>query len=206
MKPRKQKETDAEYISRLEMANDQLRKNDKEQAQRAWAIYHHVRDAAAWMGMVVNAAAEACDMSDHESVKHVRNVVDVICGLPWGDHAWPSLPPVPKLDHPTYPIKGGDAEMIAKSVVADLGPLLKEIREQRGHKTPDNCPDDLSAKDALIRLSQELSNALMDLEFSLEFLRMDLRAGMYAYFVSRVQEISRDAFKMYEPSEQDHPF
>lgn len=114
MKPRKNGESDADYIRRLETANSDLRASNSRLAKTMAMYDERARPAASHARAVLLAAAEACGMSGDESVKKTAECLDALAGLPWSRD----------IPHPGYMLEypaaddecRGDAEMVLRSV------------------------------------------------------------------------------------------
>lgn len=113
MKPRKQGESDAAYIQRLESANDSLRAENRRLWDENKKFVTHGRVAASQAGAILNMAAEACGVSDDAAVKSARTTLDALAGLPWSE-----IPQtITSLEIPFVEALGarGDAEMVVRS-------------------------------------------------------------------------------------------
>lgn len=126
MKPRKPGETDEHYIRRLEDANKELRRQNREINERNAIYVDRARPAASFAGAVLNAAAEACGMLEDERVQSAREVLDALAGLPWSKDI--PLPEVfPQFATPDPERHAGDCEMMVKSTLAALGDELHPV-------------------------------------------------------------------------------
>jgi hypothetical protein len=113
MRGRKHEETDAQYIARLEMANDQLRRNNSSLTERMGGYNERAAQAASYTAAVLHVAAEATGLADDPGVLSAVEVLDALIGLRWSRDA-------PRCGNPLALPKaagslGGDAEMVLTS-------------------------------------------------------------------------------------------
>lgn len=203
MNPRKKNESDADYIARLETANEALRAANKAASKVCRRTADAVRDAAMWTSLVLQHAAEITDARDSVEVVDSLVALDKLMGLPWGLE-WPALPDVPKIPYArrTAP---GDAAMVATSALHDLRELLSQM-PAKDRQTNDIVINDLpAARSVIIEASYALADAATDLEFTLDCARPDLRPAAYAHFVRCVGDVGRMLFGVEIPRQQGEP-
>ena len=121
MKPRKQHETDAEYIARLEAANAGLRRRNKEVTKWAAAINRAVTQISTDASLVFQAMAEKAHVRSHPSVTKAVEMFDSIAHPQWQDSPkgypldeWPT-----DWDFDTEGAWSGDADMQLNAPIAD---------------------------------------------------------------------------------------
>lgn len=190
MKPRKEGETDEQYIRRLEDCIAALKQNHKRWSQDWNKISRTLLPAAEQAGMILNAAAEITGMKDDHKVQACVDGLGKISGARWCDDHFeiPELPSLPRPDAEKY---GGDAEMILKSALEicknnrapweswdDLVPQFKGVD-----------PKDLDWEG----IANEVFDAFMDLDFSRGLLRLDLRSSMYDHCFQRISRALQEA-------------
>lgn len=125
VKPRKEGETDAQYIGRLEQANANLRRENARWSEQIGVYNSRARPAAYFTGAVLHAAAEACGMADDPRVGRAAVVLDQLSGLPW-QKTIPEPTTLPTFGAPNLEANGGDCEMLLRSAYEALGDVLYE--------------------------------------------------------------------------------
>ena len=187
MKPRKEGESDASYIARLETSHAGLRKSNDRLKKDHTRLYDFIVPAAQYAGQVLDAAAEGCGMSDDPEVVATKKGLYALGSCIWNDDSV-VIPPLPSLreDSPEF---NGDAEMILKSAlerVKQNRPPWESwsdlIPEYKGKK-----PEDMDWQGA----ADEVFDALTNLEFGRGLLRLDLRSTMYDYCFERISRALR---------------
>lgn len=83
MKPRKPSESDADYINRLEHANDGLRRQNKEMIKWSQAVARAVTWLSCDASLAFQAMAEKAGVREHPSVSKVVKAFDTIAHPQW---------------------------------------------------------------------------------------------------------------------------
>lgn len=202
MKPRKEGESDASYIARLETSHASLRQSNDRLKKDHKRLYDFIVPAAQYAGQVLDAAAEGCGMSDDPDVVATKKGLYALGSCVWNDDGV-VIPPLPALreERPEFT---GDAEMILKSalerVKQDRPPWESWsdlIPEYKGKN-----PEDMDWQGA----ADEVCDALMDLEVSRGILRLDLRSAMYDRCFERISRAIRALSERQRHSETSETF
>lgn len=121
MKPRKENETDAQYIARLEAANASLRDHNKRLSQWGESTNRAVTMLSVEGSLVFQAMAEKAGVRSHPSVSKAVELFDAIAHPQWTreDAVFPKVewPQDWQFDSPAE--WSGDADMALNSPIAD---------------------------------------------------------------------------------------
>lgn len=186
MKPRKQGETDAEYIARLEHSAAQTKANYDRLKKDHNRLYEFIVPAAQKAGQVLDCAAEITGMTGDEQVAATKAGLNALGSCIWNDDSV-EVPPLPKMAEPKAEF-AGDAEMILKSA-------LERVKQQRApwESWTDLVPELFDGIDPASlhweEMAGEVYDALADLEISRGLLRLDLRSTMYDHCFGRIRHV-----------------
>lgn len=201
MKPRAENESDAAYIKRLEASLKDLRAHNSRISKVQERLFDAILPAAQRAGLVLQYAAEVCGMSDEPAVAHSVAALKRLGECVWSrDGDVIVAPIIPSLKHPQPEVFGGDVEMILKSAL-EQAKAFKGPFEDRPHLFP-KVPE-LDEDTDWQRIHFEIGDAMQDLEFSRDMLRMDLRSTMYDYCFGRIQEAVAAGYRR---SERNQPY
>lgn len=194
MKPRKDGESAEAYIARLEAANAELRKNNAAHSKFHGYCVEVLRVAGSRLGLLLDYAAEICDMQGDQEYLRIKEELDRLAGLPWDRDPQPFDLPKRidwRVENPDPP---SDAGMILKSA----------LEKAKAARAPWDDKSDLFPELPPIEkwdwqtIEMEVFDALMDFDASRGLLRDDLRSAMYDYCFERVGRAVRNAYALQE--------
>lgn len=201
MKPRKQNESDAAYIARIEKAYaEKSRTNErwKKDWKRMMRVLLPASDLA---GQIVQYAAEVTGMKDDTEVRATVEGLRALASCVWHEDniIIPSLPQMPAPQPEKF---GGDAEMILKSAIERVKqsrPPWESWRDVRPEFT------EMKAEDLdWDGLANEVYDALQNLEFSRGLLRLDMRSAMYDHCFDQISRACNEAYRRRSESNPPH--
>ena len=194
MKPRKESETDADYIVRLEVALGDLRQNNKAHSEFHSYVVDVLRVAAADLGLLLTYAAELCGMKEDARYAQVMAEVDRMARLPWSQD-------LPSFDFPkqlnwakSEDCRPCDAEMILRSALEARKAFVSPWDSEFQKLYPDLL-ESIGCWD-MEAVTREVGEALRDLEFARQMLRNDLRSAMFDHAYSRIMRALSNGAKL----------
>lgn len=221
MKARKENETDAEYIKRLEDANSALRSHNKAVTKYADRVREGTYSLAVDGSLAFQAMAEKAGVRGHPSVTKMVEYYDQFAGLQWGHDAVESVEFPEDWDFDEGGQWSGDADM---QLNAELTPLIeiahhiarfcsikdgirkdlfdaiakaeKALNGQvQGIKSNHGFrPAVLTIKQAPDHIGWALLDLAQDMNFANEMLRRDLRASAYRRVCSDLYALAQAEF------------
>lgn len=186
MMPRKQDETDAHYISRLEISNRDLKAHNEAMRKSQKQLHRIIVPAAQQAGLVLQCAAEMAGVTEDAEVGACIAGLEALGSYSWKEDDL-HVPPMPAIAMPPEPYSG-DVEMILKSA------LEKAKAEQLPWKPAKGAAlyakvDEIEFRTIKWRdLWWEICDALEGLEFSQQMLRLDMRSCMYSHCHARIAQ------------------
>lgn len=135
MKPRKEGETDAAYIRRLEEQNKSLKQHNDKLTKWQQDLTEAVTILSTNASTAFQLMAEKAGVRSHPSVTAVVELFDVIAHPQWrGEKKIPGLkfPQFWDLDGPTA--QSGDADMILNAPIAEAIEFLEHLKFSKGEK------------------------------------------------------------------------
>lgn len=149
MKPRKQDETDAKYISRLEQQNDGLKRRNAELGRWQSALNEAVTILSTEASLAFQVMAEKAGVRAHPSVKATLELFNTISHPQWRSQETP----MPKIEFPEDwdlddgSAWSGDGDMALNSKIAEVIETIETMKWKNGrqHDLLERVADDLQA-------------------------------------------------------------
>ena len=182
-KPRGKDESDAAYIKRLEVSREQLQQNNRAITKDVQRVYDVLMPASSMAAIILEYAAKSCGKWEDERIQNSHEALSALAGCSWTNDTI-VVPDLPEVLNPFHKSFDGDIEMILDSALehAKVKTAPWDAEKASIYASEDRYGEITCVSGA----AHDIIDAMSDLDFSRNFLRLDLRSAMFDHCCRRI--------------------